>query len=285
MKINKIMVLGGGIMGLGIAQVLAGAGKTVLVRDLNDELVAGAKSRLEAGQAKLVSKGKKSQADMDALVANVGYTTTLKDAADCDLIIEAAVENLEIKKQIFGELDEICKPETIFASNTSSYSITAIGAATKRSERMIGLHFFNPALVMKLVEVIRGLNTGDEAFQAAYDLMKEAGKTPIEAGEGPGFVVNRILVPMVNEGIFVLQEGLASAEDIDIGLQLGANLPMGPLHLADLIGLDTCLAIMETFHAETGDSKYRPAPLLRKMVRAGKLGQKNGEGFFKYDKK
>ena len=285
MKINKIMVLGGGIMGLGIAQVLAGAGKTVLVRDLNDQLVAGAKSRLEAGQAKLVSKGKKSQADMDALVANVGYTTTLKDAADCDLIIEAAVENLEIKKQIFGELDEICKPETIFASNTSSYSITAIGAATKRSERMIGLHFFNPALVMKLVEVIRGLNTGDEAFQAAYDLMKEAGKTPIEAGEGPGFVVNRILVPMVNEGIFVLQEGLASAEDIDIGLQLGANLPMGPLHLADLIGLDTCLAIMETFHAETGDSKYRPAPLLRKMVRAGKLGQKSGEGFFKYDKK
>ena len=285
MKINKIMVLGGGIMGLGIAQVLAGAGKTVLVRDLNDELIAGAKSRLEAGQAKLVSKGKKSQADMDALVANVSYTTTLADAADCELVIEAAVENLEIKKQIFGELDQICKPETIFASNTSSYSITAIGAATKRSDRMIGLHFFNPALVMKLVEVIRGLNTGDEAFQAAYDLMKEAGKTPIEAGEGPGFVVNRILVPMVNEGIFVLQEGLASAEDIDIGLQLGANLPMGPLHLADLIGLDTCLAIMETFHAETGDSKYRPAPLLRKMVRAGKLGQKNGEGFFKYDKK
>ncbi len=284
MKIEKIMILGGGIMGLGIAQVLAGGGKKVLVRDLNDQLLEGAKGRLEASQAKLVSKGKKTQAEMDALLANVTYTTALQDAADCDLIIEAAVENLEIKKQIFGELDGICKPETIFASNTSSYSITAIGSATKRSDRMIGLHFFNPALVMKLVEVIRGLNTCDEAFQSAYDLMKEVGKTPIEAGEGPGFVVNRILVPMVNEGIFVLQEGLASAEDIDIGLQLGANLPMGPLHLADLIGLDTCLAIMETFYAETGDAKYRPAPLLRKMVRAGKLGQKNGEGFFKYDK-
>lgn len=284
MKINKIMVLGGGIMGLGIAQVLAGAGKTVVVRDLNDELIAGAKSRLEASQAKLVSKGKKTQADMDALVAKVSYTTTLADAADCDLVIEAAVENLDIKKQIFAELDGICKPETIFASNTSSYSITAIASATKRSDRFVGLHFFNPALVMKLVEVVRGLNSGDEAFNSCYELMQDVGKTPIEAGEGPGFVVNRILVPMVNEGIFVLQEGLASAEDIDTGLKLGANLPMGPLALGDLIGLDTCLAIMETFHAETGDPKYRPAPLLRKMVRAGKLGQKSGEGFFKYDK-
>lgn len=282
MKINKIMVLGGGIMGLGIAQVLAGAGKTVLVRDLNDKLLEGAKGRLTANQEKLVAKGKKTQAEMDALVANVSYTTELADAADCDLIIEAAVENLDIKRQIFGELDTICKPETIFASNTSSYSITAIGAATKRSDRMIGLHFFNPATVMKLVEVVRGLNTCDEAFQSAYDLMSEVGKTPIEAGEGPGFVVNRILVPMVNEAIFVLQEGLASAEDIDTGLKLGASHPMGPLHLADLIGLDTCLAIMETFYAETGDQKYRPAPLLRRMVRAGKLGQKNGEGFFKY---
>lgn len=282
MQINKIMILGGGIMGLGIAQVLAGAGKTVFVRDLNDELLATAKSRLESNQAKLVAKNKKTQAEMDALTGNVTYTTALSDAADCDLVIEAAVENLDIKKKIFGELDGICKPETIFASNTSSYSITAIASSTKRSERFIGLHFFNPATVMKLVEVVRGLNTADEPFKAAYDLMKEVGKTPIEAGEGPGFVVNRILVPMVNEGIFVLQEGLASAEDIDIGLQLGAGHPMGPLHLADLIGLDTCLAIMETFYAETGDTKYRPAPLLRKMVRAGKLGQKSGEGFFKY---
>ncbi len=282
MQINKIMILGGGIMGLGIAQVLASAGKTVFVRDLNDDLLATAKSRLESNQAKLVAKNKKTQAEMDALTANVTYTTTLSDAADCDLVIEAAVENLEIKKKIFSELDGICKPETIFASNTSSYSITAIASSTKRSERFIGLHFFNPATVMKLVEVVRGLNTADEPFKSAYDLMKEVGKTPIEAGEGPGFVVNRILVPMVNEGIFVLQEGLASAEDIDVGLQLGAGHPMGPLHLADLIGLDTCLAIMETFYAETGDTKYRPAPLLRKMVRAGKLGQKSGEGFFKY---
>ncbi|MBP1757848.1 MAG: 3-hydroxybutyryl-CoA dehydrogenase [Firmicutes bacterium] len=282
MQINKIMILGGGIMGLGIAQVLAGAGKAVVVRDLNDELIQGAKGRLESNQAKLVAKNKKTQAEMDAMLANVTYTTTLADAADCDLVIEAAVENLEIKKKIFGELDGICKPETIFASNTSSYSITAIASSTKRSERFIGLHFFNPATVMKLVEVVRGLNTADEPFKSAYDLMKEVGKTPIEAGEGPGFVVNRILVPMVNEGIFVLQEGLASAEDIDIGLQLGAGHPMGPLHLADLIGLDTCLAIMETFYAETGDTKYRPAPLLRKMVRSGKLGQKSGEGFFKY---
>ena len=282
MQINKIMILGGGIMGLGIAQVLAGAGKSVFVRDLTDDLLKTAKSRLESNQAKLVAKNKKTQAEMDALTANITYTTALSDAADCDLVIEAAVENLEIKKKIFGELDGICKPETIFASNTSSYSITAIASSTKRSDRFLGLHFFNPATVMKLVEVIRGLNTADEPFKATYNRMKEVGKTPIEAGEGPGFVVNRILVPMVNEGIFVLQEGLASAEDIDIGLQLGAGHPMGPLHLADLIGLDTCLAIMETFYAETGDTKYRPAPLLRKMVRAGKLGQKSGEGFFKY---
>ncbi len=282
--INKIMVLGGGIMGLGIAQVMAGAGKTVLVRDLNDDILKISKDRLVSGLSKLVEKGKKTQEEMDAIVSHIGFTANIADAADCDLIIEAAVENLDIKRKLFGELDEICQPSTIFASNTSSYSITAIGAATKRSQRMVGIHFFNPATVMKLVEVVRGLNTADDVYEDCYQLIAEVGKTPIKVGEGPGFVVNRILVPMINEAIFVLSEGLATKEDIDTGMKLGANHPMGPLALCDLIGLDTILAIMETYHFETGDDKYRPAPLLRKMVRAGKLGQKNGEGFYTYGK-
>ena len=282
--INKIMVLGAGTMGLGIAQVMAQAGKTVIVRDLNDSILDASKARLISGQEKLVAKGKKTQAEMDTVVNNISFSTELSAAADCDLVIEAAIEVLDIKKKLFADLDEVCKPETILASNTSSTSITAIGAATKRPDKVLGMHFFNPALIMKLVEVIRGFSTSDEAFQAVYDLAAEIGKTPIEVGEAPAFVANRILVPMINEAIGVLEAGTASAEDIDTAMKLGANHPMGPLALCDLIGLDVILAIMETIQFETGDQKYRPAPLLRKMVRAGILGQKTGKGFFDYKK-
>ncbi len=283
--IHKVMVLGAGTMGLGIAQVLAQAGKKVIVRDLNDTILTGAKARLVGDQEKLVAKGKKTQADMDTIVGNISFSTELSAAADCDLVIEAAIEVLDIKKQLFSELDKVCKKETILASNTSSTSITAIGAATGRPDRVLGMHFFNPATVMKLVEVIRGIATSDEAFQAVYDLATEIGKTAIEVGEAPAFVANRILVPMINEAIGVLEAGTASAADIDTAMKLGANHPMGPLALCDLIGLDVILAIMETIQFETGDQKYRPAPLLRKMVRAGMLGQKSGKGFFEYNKK
>lgn len=282
--INKIMIVGAGAMGLGIAQVMAGNGKKVIVRDLNDTILEGAKNRLTADQSKLVAKGKKSQEDMDALMGNISFSTELADAADCDLVIEAAIEVLDIKKQLFADLDKVCKPETILASNTSSTSITAIGAATKRPDRVLGMHFFNPATIMKLVEVIRGIATSDESFKAVYDLSVSVGKTAIEVAEAPAFAVNRILVPMINEAIGVLESGTASAADIDIGMKLGANHPMGPLALCDLIGLDVILAIMETIMFETGDQKYRPAPLLRKMVRAGTLGQKTGKGFFEYNK-
>ncbi len=282
--INKIVVLGAGAMGLGIAQALAQSGKTVCVRDLNDNILDAAKGRLIAGQEKLVAKGKKTQEEMDTVVNNISFSTDIACAADCDLVIEAAIEVLDIKKKLFAELDEICKPETILASNTSSISITAMAAATKRPDRVLGMHFFNPVLVMKLVEIIRGFTTSDETFKAVYDLAAEIGKTPIEVGEAPAFVTNRILVPMINEAIGVLEAGTASAEDIDIAMKLGANHPMGPLALCDLIGLDVILAIMETIQFETGDQKYRPAPLLRKMVRGGLLGQKTGKGFFDYKK-
>lgn len=282
--INKIMVVGAGAMGLGIAQVMAQSGKKVIVRDLNDTILEGAKKRLMSDQSKLVAKGKKSQEDMDALMGNISFSTELSAAADCDLVIEAAIEVLDIKKQLFADLDKVCKPEAILASNTSSTSITAIGAATKRPDRVLGMHFFNPATIMKLVEVIRGIATSDETFKAVYDLSVSVGKTAIEVAEAPAFAVNRILVPMINEAIGVLESGTASAADIDIGMKLGANHPMGPLALCDLIGLDVILAIMETIMFETGDQKYRPAPLLRKMVRAGTLGQKTGKGFFEYNK-
>ena len=280
--INKVMVLGAGTMGLGIAQVMAQAGKTVVVRDLNDSILDTAKARMISSLEKLVSKGKKTQAEMDAMVSNISFSTELSAAADCDLVIEAAIEVLDIKKKLFADLDAICKPETILASNTSSVSITAIAAATKRPDKVLGMHFFNPALVMKLVEVIRGIATSDECFKAVYDLATEVGKTAIEVGEAPAFVANRILVPMINEAVGVLEAGTASAADIDTAMKLGANHPMGPLALCDLIGLDVILAIMETIQFETGDQKYRPAPLLRKMVRAGMLGQKTGKGFFEY---
>lgn len=279
---KKIVVIGGGTMGLDIAHTFARSGNQVIVREINDEFAAKAKDRLTATLEKLVAKGKMDEAKKAEILGNMTFTSELASAADADLVVEAAVENLEVKKKIFAELDELCKPETILATNTSSISITAIAAATKRPEKVLGMHFFNPAPAMKLVEVIRGARTNDETFKAVYDCAAEIGKSPVEVGEAPGFVVNRILFPMINEAIIVLENGIASKEDIDTAMMYGANHKMGPLALADLVGLDICLAIMETIFTETGDSKYRPALTMKKMVRAGLLGQKTGEGFYKY---
>jgi len=281
---KKIMVIGAGTMGLDIAQVFARSGYEVIVRDIKDEIIKASEARLNKSLDKMVEKGKMTAEAKDALVGKMSFTVELAAAADTDLVVEAAIENLEIKKQIFAELDAICKPETILASNTSSISITAIAAATKRADKFIGMHFFNPATVMKLVEVIRGAKTSDETFQAVWDLSVAIGKEPVEVNEAPGFVVNKVLVPMINEAANLLYTGVASAEGIDTAMKLGANHPMGPLALGDLIGLDVCLAIMDTLYNETGDAKYAASLLLRKMVRAGELGRKTGKGFFDYSK-
>ena len=281
---KKIVVIGGGTMGLDIAQVFAKKGYDVVVRDINDQIIQASEARLNKSLDKLVAKGKLDEAGKAAITGKMTFTTDLNLAADADLVVEAAVENLDIKKSIFGELDKICKPETILASNTSSISITAIAAATQRADRFIGMHFFNPATVMKLVEVIRGANTSEETFKTVYALAQEIGKEPVEVAEAPGFVVNKILIPMINEAADLVYTGVATAEDVDKAMQLGANHPMGPLHLGDLVGLDVCLAIMDTIYNETHDCKYRASLLMRKLVRAGHLGRKTGKGFFDYSK-
>lgn len=281
---EKIFVLGAGTMGAGIAQAFAAKGYEVVIRDIKDEFVDRGLTNIRKGLEKLVSKGKMTEESKDALLSRISGTTDMNFAADCDLIVEAAVENMEIKKQIFSQLDSICKPETILASNTSSLSITEVAAATKRPDKVIGMHFFNPAPVMKLVEIIRGMATSQETFDAVKELAIAIGKDPVEVAEAPGFVVNRILIPMINEAVGILAEGIASADDIDKAMMLGANHPMGPLALGDLIGLDVCLAIMDVLYKETGDSKYRAHSLLRKYVRAGWLGRKSGRGFHNYTK-
>lgn len=280
---EKIFVLGAGTMGSGIVQAFAQKGYEVIVRDIKDELVQSGIVRINNGLSKLVSKGKMTEETKEDILSRISGTTDMNLAADCDLVVEAAIENMKIKKEIFAELDKICKPETILASNTSSLSITEVASATNRPEKVIGMHFFNPAPVMKLVEIIRGMATSQETFDAVKELSVAIGKEPVEVEEAPGFVVNRILIPMINEASFIFQEGIASVEDIDTAIKYGANHPMGPLALGDLIGLDVCLAIMDVLYNETGDTKYRSSSILRKYVRAGWLGRKSGRGFYNYN--
>ncbi|NLW91695.1 MAG: 3-hydroxybutyryl-CoA dehydrogenase [Syntrophomonadaceae bacterium] len=278
----KIMVLGAGTMGAGIVQTAAQAGFEVIVRDIKQEFVDKGIAGIDKLLGKNVDKGKMSAEDKAAVMGRISGTVDMAAAADCDLIIEAALEVMDIKKSIFKELDGICKPSCILASNTSALSVTEIAAATNRADKVIGMHFFNPVPAMKLVEVIRGANTSQETFDAIKGICEKMGKAPVEINEAPGFVVNRLLIPMLNEGMYCVMEGVASPADVDTSMKFGAGHPMGPLALADMIGLDICLAIMNTLYKEFGDPKYRPCPLLAKLVRANKLGRKTGEGFFKY---
>ena len=280
---KTIGVLGSGTMGAGIMQVCAMAGYNVVQRSRRQTSVDGGRATVEKNLSKLVAKEKISQEDMDAAMARIKGSTDLEIIKEADFVIEAATEDMEAKKALFKELDELCKPEAIIATNTSALSITEIAAATNRPDKIIGMHFFNPVPMMKLVEVVKGLATSEETHQAVIDLCGDFGKTPVDVEEAPGFVVNRILIPMINEGVGILADGVADAEGIDTAMKLGANHPMGPLALGDLIGLDVCLAIMETLYKEFGDTKYRPHPLLRKMVRANKLGRKTGAGFYDYN--
>ncbi len=282
MGISKIMVLGAGTMGAGIVQVAAQSGLEVIVRDIKQEFVDKGIAGIDKLLSKNVDKGKMTAEDKAAVMGRISGTVDMAAAADCDLVIEAALEVMDIKKAIFKELDAVCKADCILATNTSALSVTEIAAATGRPDKVIGMHFFNPVPAMKLVEVIRGASTSQETYDAIKEMSVKMGKAPVEINEAPGFVVNRLLIPMLNEGMYALMEGVANAEDIDTSMKFGAGHPMGPLALADMIGLDICLKIMETLYKEFGDPKYRPCPLLVKLVRANKLGRKTGEGFFKY---
>ena len=277
----KVGIIGAGTMGSGIAQAFAQVdGYEVCLCDINEEFASNGKLKISKNFEKRVAKGKMAKEDADKILARI-HTGVKTICSDCDLVVEAAIENMEIKKQTFKELAAICKADCVFATNTSSLSITEIGAGLDRP--VIGMHFFNPAPVMKLVEVIAGLNTPAEIVDKVKKISEEIGKIPVQVEEGAGFVVNRILIPMINEAIGIYAEGEASVEGIDTAMKLGANHPMGPLELGDLVGLDVVLAIMEVLQSETGDPKYRPQPLLRKMVRGCKLGRKSGEGFYKYN--
>lgn len=282
MDIQTIGIIGAGQMGSGIAQVCAAAGLRVLMRDISDAAVQRGIGAISSNLDRLIKKDKIKEEEKQKILGAIQGTTGLSDLAQADFIIEAAAENIEIKFSILKEVDALARADTIIATNTSSISITRMATKVSRPHQFVGMHFFNPAPVMALVEVIRGIQTSDETSAATDALAKRIGKTPIVVKNSPGFVVNRILVPMINEAVFILQEGLAKAEEIDTGMQLGANHPIGPLALADLIGLDTCLAVMEVLYREFNDPKYRPAPLLREMVDAGYLGRKAKKGFYVY---
>jgi 3-hydroxybutyryl-CoA dehydrogenase len=282
-SIEKMIVVGAGQMGSGIAQVAAQAGLGVVLNDVTSELAEHGLASITKNLDRSVTKGWLTKAERSRVLQRITLSTSLEDAKDVDLAVEAVTESMDIKTKIFQELDEVAPGHALLASNTSSLLITEIAAATKRPGQVIGMHFMNPVPVMTLVEVIRGLQTEDETYQAACDLAMRLGRTPVEVNDSPGFVVNRILIPMINEAIYCVYEGVATAEGVDKVMKLGANHPMGPLALADFIGLDTCLAIMEVLYEGFGDSKYRPCPLLRKYVRAGWLGKKSGRGFYAYD--
>ncbi len=282
MKIDNVGIIGAGTMGHGIAQVCAQAGINVLLRDVSQEMVDRGLASLAKGLDRMVKREKITATDKRAVLDRVQGVTTLDRFGELDLCIEAATESPELKLAIFKELDECCRSDAILASNTSSISLSKIAASCGRASNVIGLHFFNPVPAMQLVEIICALQTSDETYQAVHELTQRLGKTPVGVKDSPGFVVNRMLVPMINEAVFALAEGIATAQEIDTAMKLGANHPMGPLALADLIGLDVCLYVMDVLHTEFADSKYRPCPLLRKMVDAGYLGRKSGRGFFDY---
>jgi 3-hydroxybutyryl-CoA dehydrogenase len=280
--IRTVGVIGAGTMGNGIAQVFAQSGFTVVVQDVAAPALDRAKGAIEKSLAKFVEKGKLGAADRDAALGRLSMSTDLGALAEVDYVVEAAIEQADIKKRLFAELDRLTRPDVMLTSNTSSISITALAAATKRPELVLGMHFMNPVPLMTLVELIRGQATSAEAMAVATDLCRQLGKTPVEAADYPGFIANRILMPMINEAIYAVMEGVGTPEAIDIVMKLGMNHPMGPLTLADFIGLDVCLAIMEVLHTGMGDTKYRPCPLLRRMVAAGHLGRKSGRGFYNY---
>jgi len=282
MTINVLGIVGSGQMGSGIAQVAAACGLTVVMNDIKDEFVERGYKTIEGSLGRMVKKEKITLAEQQTILSRIEASTSLEDMIRADYVVEAATENEPLKLKIFEDLDEFCKPEIILASNTSSISITKIAAATKRPEKVIGMHFMNPVPMMKLVEIINGLATDEETTRTTQELAIKMGKTPVPANDFPGFVANRILMPMINEAVYALYEGVGEAKDIDEIMKLGMNHPMGPLALADLIGLDTCLAILEVLHKGLGDSKYRACPLLRKYVDAGWLGRKTGRGFYAY---
>ncbi len=285
MSIKHVFVIGAGQMGSGIAQVFAQAGYSVFLHDSNEESLEKGYNKISANLTRQADKGRMTLQEVEETMMNIKLTPNLHDASQADLVIEAIIENMEIKKGLFSELDIITNQQTILATNTSSLPITELAAVTKSPERVIGMHFMNPVPIMKLVEIIRGLATDDHVFQAVHDVTLRLQKVPVEVNDFPGFVSNRILMPMINEAIFTVYEGVASPEAVDEVMKLGMNHPMGPLTLADFIGLDTCLYIMETLHEGFGDDKYRPCPLLRKYVSAGWLGKKSGRGFYTYESK